>query len=69
VGSSHGCSTTSPSRTGSSTLPQIGQHLFISQNTVKSHALAIYRKLGTASRDETVDRARALGLVESPPAG
>ena len=51
------------------TLPQIGQYLFVSQNTVKTHTLAIYRKLGTASRDETVDRARALGLVESPPAG
>ncbi|WP_141842272.1 LuxR family transcriptional regulator [Humibacillus xanthopallidus] len=51
------------------TLPQIGEHLFVSKNTVKTHALATYRKLGTTTRDETVDRARALGLVESPPIG
>ena len=49
------------------TFPEIGAHLFVSQNTVKTHALAIYRKLGTTSRNEAVDRARALGLVESPP--
>jgi LuxR family maltose regulon positive regulatory protein len=49
------------------TFPEIGAHLFVSQNTVKTHALAIYRKLGTTSRNETVERARALGLVESPP--
>ena len=51
------------------TIPQIGEHLFVSQNTVKTHTLAIYRKLGTTTRNEAVDRARALGLVESPPAG
>jgi LuxR family transcriptional regulator, maltose regulon positive regulatory protein len=49
------------------TFPQIGAHLFVSQNTVKTHALAIYRKLGTTSRNDAVDRARTLGLVESPP--
>ena len=49
------------------TFPQIGEHLFVSQNTVKTHALSIYRKLGTSSRDETIDRARSLGLIESPP--
>ena len=50
------------------TFPQIGEHLFVSQNTVKTHALAIYRKLGTTSRNETVERALVLGLVEAPPA-
>jgi LuxR family transcriptional regulator, maltose regulon positive regulatory protein len=49
------------------TFPEIGAHLFVSQNTVKTHALSIYRKLGATSRNEAVDRARALGLVESPP--
>ena len=48
------------------TFPEIAAHLFVSQNTIKTHALAIYRKLGTTSRNEAVDRARALGLVESP---
>jgi LuxR family transcriptional regulator, maltose regulon positive regulatory protein len=50
------------------TLVQIGEHVFLSKNTVKTHALAIYRKLGVSSRDEAVARARSLGLVESPPA-
>ncbi|HYN67168.1 MAG TPA: helix-turn-helix transcriptional regulator, partial [Ornithinibacter sp.] len=49
------------------TFPEIGAHLFVSQNTIKTHALAIYRKLGTTSRNDAVDRARTLGLVESPP--
>jgi LuxR family maltose regulon positive regulatory protein len=49
------------------TFPEIGAHLFVSQNPVKPHALAIYRKLCTTSRNEAVDRARNLGLVESPP--
>jgi LuxR family maltose regulon positive regulatory protein len=49
------------------TFPEIGEHLFVSQNTVKTHALSIYRKLGTSSRNETIDRARTLGLIESPP--
>jgi LuxR family transcriptional regulator, maltose regulon positive regulatory protein len=51
------------------TFRQIGEHLFLSQNTVKTHALSIYRKLGVSSRDESVVRARSLGLVDSPSAG
>ena len=49
------------------TLTQIGEHVFLSKNTVKTHAPGIYRKLGVSSRDEAVARARSLGLVESPP--
>jgi LuxR family transcriptional regulator, maltose regulon positive regulatory protein len=49
------------------TFQQIGEHLFLSQTTIKTHAQAIYRKLGTSSRDEAVTRAQSLGLVESPP--
>ena len=48
------------------TFQQIGEHLFLSQTTVKTHAMSIYRKLGASSRDEAVSRALALGLVESP---
>lgn len=48
------------------TFRQIGEHLYLSGNTVKTHALAIYRKLGVSSRDEAVTRARQLGLVEGP---
>lgn len=48
------------------TLPMIGEHLFLSPNTVKSHALAIYRKFGVSSRSEAVVVAQSLGLVEGP---
>ncbi|GGL88032.1 hypothetical protein GCM10010129_34820 [Streptomyces fumigatiscleroticus] len=44
-------------------LRQIGSDLFISLNTVKSHARAVYRKLGVSSRTEAVDRARQLRLL------
>jgi len=51
------------------TFPQIGEHMFLSTNTIKTHALSIYRKLGVTSRADAVDRARALGLVEAPLVG
>ncbi|HEX6843639.1 MAG TPA: LuxR C-terminal-related transcriptional regulator [Actinomycetota bacterium] len=43
---------------------QIGERLFVSNNTVKSHAMSIYRKLGVSSRAEAVERAVALGLLD-----
>jgi LuxR family maltose regulon positive regulatory protein len=49
------------------TYPQVGEHLFLSGNTVKTHALSIYRKLGVTSRDQAVAEARSLGLLESVP--
>jgi LuxR family maltose regulon positive regulatory protein len=51
------------------TYPQIGEHLFLSANTVKTHALSIYRKLDVTSRNDAVVRARTLGLIESVPVG
>jgi DNA-binding NarL/FixJ family response regulator len=42
---------------------EIGEALFVSLNTVKSHARSIYRKLNVATRDEAVARARTLGLL------
>jgi LuxR family maltose regulon positive regulatory protein len=47
------------------TFPEIGARLFISRNTVKSEALAIYRKLSAASRGEAIERAVEVGLLES----
>jgi LuxR family transcriptional regulator, maltose regulon positive regulatory protein len=41
----------------------IGNELYISINTVKTHTKALYQKLGTSSREETVRRARELGLL------
>lgn len=43
---------------------EIGARLFVSHNTVKSHAMSIYRKLGASSRSDAVARARELALIE-----
>ncbi len=43
---------------------EIGEHLFISRNTVKTQAISVYRKLGVSSRSEAIERAGELGLVE-----
>jgi LuxR family transcriptional regulator, maltose regulon positive regulatory protein len=46
------------------TFPEIGARLFISRNTVKSEAVAIYRKLSAASRTEAIERAIEVGLLD-----
>ena len=46
------------------TFREIGERLFVSTNTVKSHAMSIYRKLGVSSRSEAVERAAELGLLD-----
>jgi len=49
-------------------LREIGEHLFLSPNTVRSHRRAVYRKLGVHSREDAIARAAALDLLrdESP---
>jgi LuxR family transcriptional regulator, maltose regulon positive regulatory protein len=42
--------------------PEMGDRLYLSRHTVKSHAMAIYRKLNVTSRNDAVERARELGL-------
>ena len=42
---------------------EIGAALHVSQNTVKTHARGIYRKLSVSSRAEAVARARELGFL------
>ena len=42
---------------------QIGEQLYLSPNTVRSHIRAIYRKLAVGSRDDAVARANAVGLL------
>jgi LuxR family transcriptional regulator, maltose regulon positive regulatory protein len=42
---------------------EIGERLYLSRHTVKSHAMAIYRKLDVTSRTAAVERARDLGMV------
>jgi LuxR family maltose regulon positive regulatory protein len=44
---------------------EIGERLFVSQHTVKTHAISIYRKLGATSRASAVQAARRLGLLGS----
>ena len=47
---------------GSLSENEIGNELFVSQNTVHSHVGSIYRKLGVSSRSDAVAKARTLGL-------
>ena len=42
---------------------EIGQRLYVSLNTVKTHQRALYRKLGVEDRNAAVSRARELGLL------
>ena len=42
---------------------EIGERLYLSRHTVKSHAMAIYRKLSVSSRNAAVERSRELGLL------
>ena len=45
------------------TFREIGERLYVSQNTVKRQAVSMYRKLGVSSRSQAVERARRLGLL------
>jgi LuxR family maltose regulon positive regulatory protein len=45
------------------TFKEIGERMFLSRHTVKSHAMSIYRKLEVTSRGAAVGRARLLGLI------
>ena len=42
---------------------EIGGQLYLSQHTVKSQAMSIYRKFGVSSRSEAIHHARDLGLL------
>ena len=44
---------------------EIGERAFVSANTVKTQANAVYRKLGVSCRSEAVSRARQLGLLDA----
>ena len=48
---------------------EIADRLFVSTNTAKSHARAIYRKFDVSSRAEAVETAQAAGLInkQAPP--
>jgi DNA-binding CsgD family transcriptional regulator len=42
---------------------EIGERLFISENTVKTHSSRLFDKLGVGRRVQAVQRGRELGLV------
>jgi LuxR family transcriptional regulator, maltose regulon positive regulatory protein len=41
----------------------MGQRLYVSQHTVKTQAMSIYRKLGATSRGQAVQRVQEIGLL------
>ena len=47
------------------TFPEMASRLFISRNSAKTEAVAIYRKFGVSSRSEAIERAVEVGLLES----
>ncbi|MGI8461698.1 MAG: LuxR C-terminal-related transcriptional regulator [Solirubrobacterales bacterium] len=49
--------------TGSGSLREIADSLFISHNTIKTHVRTLYFKLGVSSREAAVARGRELGLL------
>jgi LuxR family maltose regulon positive regulatory protein len=47
---------------------EIGERLYVSRNTVKTQAIAVYRKFGVTSRSAAISRAVELGFIdESAP--
>ncbi len=48
---------------GSCSLREIGDALYVSLNTVKTHCRSLYRKLDVGNREAAVARARSLGLL------
>lgn len=47
------------------TLAEIGDHLYVSRNTVKTHTVSIYRKLLVSGRSGAVERAIELNLLDN----
>jgi LuxR family maltose regulon positive regulatory protein len=48
---------------GTLSLREIGQQLYVSQNTIKTHTRAVYRKLGVSTRQDAVAKARELDVL------
>jgi LuxR family transcriptional regulator, maltose regulon positive regulatory protein len=48
---------------GTLSLREISRELYVSPNTIKTHAQAIYRKLGVSSRHDAVQRGREIGVL------
>ena len=48
---------------GTLSLREIGQELYVSANTVKTHTQAIYRKLGVSTRHDAVHQGEQAGIL------
>ena len=48
---------------GTLSLREIGLELHLSQNTIKTHTRAIYRKLGVSSRHDAVAKGREIDIA------
>ncbi len=48
---------------GTLSLREIGQELYLSPNTVKTHTQAAYRKLGVSTRQDAIVRAHEIGVL------
>ncbi len=48
---------------GTLSLREIGQELYLSPNTVKTHTQAAYRKLGVSTRQDAIARAQEIGVL------
>jgi LuxR family transcriptional regulator, maltose regulon positive regulatory protein len=48
---------------GTLSIREIGQELYLSPNTVKTHARAVYRKLGVSTRHDAIARGHDLGIL------
>ncbi|MCM3876468.1 MAG: response regulator transcription factor, partial [Thermoanaerobaculia bacterium] len=42
---------------------EIGEKLFVSENTVKTHSARLFEKMGVNRRTQAVQEARRLGLI------
>jgi DNA-binding CsgD family transcriptional regulator len=42
---------------------EIGERLFVSENTVKTHSARVFEKLGASRRTQAVQEGRRLGLI------
>ncbi len=51
---------------GSLSLREIGEELYVSANTVKTHTQAIYRKLGVSTRHDAVEQGKQMGILWAP---
>jgi ATP/maltotriose-dependent transcriptional regulator MalT len=48
---------------GTQSLREIGQELYVSANTIKTHTQAIYRKLGVSTRHDAVAQGKQAGIL------